>query len=246
VGGIAGAIAIAIFFWPSPDPGPQGRIEQIQKELDQTRERLEKDRALDAKTRDKLLALLEAQEEAKRRQEEQLRLAENKRLEEERQREDERKRKLAEQKPKSAAAPAPKPAPPPVITTRPPPPVLPVDPEPSEPPATIALAKPKPDPQAEQLKLGEAALARGDFDRALEILTPLAKDGNSRAQIRLAEMYAFGQGVKQNTIQSYIWYSLAARGGNTGAAAGRDRMAARLQPAEIKQAEKVVEGMRVR
>jgi len=246
VGGIAGAIAIAIFFWPSPDPGPQGKIEQIQKELDQTRERLEKDRALDAKTREKLLALLEAQEEAKRRQEEQVHLAEQKRIAEEKRRDDERKRKIAEEKARAAAAPATKPAPPVVVATRPPPPVLPVEPEPSEAAPVVALAKPKPDPQAEQLKRGEAALARGEYEEAHRILTPLAKDGNSRAQIRLAEMYAFGQGVKQNTIQSYIWYSLAARGGSTGAAAGRDRMASRLQPAEIRQAEKVVESMQPR
>jgi TPR repeat protein len=89
-------------------------------------------------------------------------------------------------------------------------------------------------------------LARREYEKAIEILTPLAQEGNSRAQIRLAEMYAFGQGVKQNSIQSYIWYSLAARGGNTGAAAGRDRMAARLQPAEIKQADRVVENIGAR
>ena len=245
VGGIAGAIAIAIFFWPSPDPGPQGKIEQIQKELDQTRERLEKDRALDAKTREKLLALLEAQEEAKRIQEEKIRLEEQKRLAEEKRRVEEQKRKDA-QKPKVAPPPATKPAPPPEITTRPPPPVLPVEPEPSETPTVIALVKPKPDPQTEQLKRGEAALARGEYEEAHKILTPLAKDGNSRAQVRLAEMYAAGQGAKQNTIQAYIWYSLAARGGGAGAAAGRDRMAARLQQVEISQADKVVESMRAR
>ena len=89
-------------------------------------------------------------------------------------------------------------------------------------------------------------MARGEYDSALEILTPLAKDGNSRAQVRLAEMYAAGQGVKQNTIQSYIWYSLAAREGSAGAVAGRDRMAARLQPAEIKQADRVIQSMRPR
>ena len=89
-------------------------------------------------------------------------------------------------------------------------------------------------------------MARGDYAGALEILRPLAQGGNSRAQIRLAEMYAMGFGVKQDSIQSYIWYSLAARDGNTAAAAGRDRMAARLQPAQIKQADKVVEGMRPR
>jgi serine/threonine protein kinase len=241
VGGIAGAIAIAILFWPSPDPGPQGRIEQIQKELDQTRERLEKDRALDAKTREKLLALLEAQEEAKRRQEEQIRLAEQNRLAEEKQ-----KRLLAAQKVKPAVPPSTKPASLTETATRPPPPVLTHEPEPSEPPTVVALTKPKPDPQAEQLKRGEAALARGEYEDAHKILTPLAKEGNTRAQIRLAEMYAAGQGAKQNTFQSYIWYSLAALEGSAGAVTGRDRMAARLQPAEIKQADRVVQSMRPR
>lgn len=200
---------------------------------------------MDAKTREKLLALLEQQEEAKRRQEEQARLAEQKKLDEERRRVEEEKRKLAA-RPKSPAIPATKPLPPSEITARPPPPVIPVEPEPSETPPVVALAKPKPDPLAEQLARGEGALARGEYEKAHEILTPLAKEGNARAQVRLAEMYAFGQGVKQNTIQSYIWYSLAAQGGNTSAVAGRDRMAARLQPVEVKQADKVVESMRTR
>jgi TPR repeat protein len=108
------------------------------------------------------------------------------------------------------------------------------------------LTKPKPDPQAEQLRRGEAALARGEYEEAHKIITPLAKEGNTRAQIRLAEMYAAGQGAKQNTFQSYIWYSLAAMEGSAGAVAGRDRMAARLQPAEIKQADRVVQSMRPR
>ncbi|MGH8703774.1 MAG: hypothetical protein ACREVR_21695, partial [Burkholderiales bacterium] len=183
---------------------------------------------------------------------EQARLAEQQKRDEERRRieEQERKQALAARGSKPATAPAAKAAPQAGVATRPPPPVLPVAPEPSAPAPVVASAKPpeppKPSPQAEQLARGEGALARGDYAGALEILRPLAQDGNTRAQVRLAEMYGSGQGVKQNTIQSYIWYSLAARGGNTTAAAGRDRMAARLQPAEIKQAEKVVESMRAR
>jgi TPR repeat protein len=188
-----------------------------------------------------MLALMAEQrtlEEERQRREEQARLAEKQKLDEERQKEQAKTQKPSERKSK--------PAPPPEIAMRPPPPVLPVESPSSEAQPVVTLAKPKPDPQAEELKRGEAALARGEYEKARDILTPLATEGNARAQIRLAEMYAFGQGVKQNTIQSYIWYSLAAQGGNTGAMAGRDRMAARLQPAEIKQAEKVVESMRPR
>ena len=59
-------------------------------------------------------------------------------------------------------------------------------------------------------------------------------------------MYAGGLGVRQNNNQAYIWYSLAARGGNAAAAAGRDKVATGLQQAEIAQADKVVENWRAR
>jgi hypothetical protein len=108
------------------------------------------------------------------------------------------------------------------------------------------LAKPKPDPQVEQLARGEAALARGDYAAALEIFRPLAQSGNSRAQDRLAEMYASGIGVTRNYNQAYIWYSLAARGGSTTAPANRDRMVKQLQPVEVQQADRLVENWRAR
>ncbi|HSC93588.1 MAG TPA: protein kinase [Burkholderiales bacterium] len=270
-GAAAAAIAIGVFLWPPVDRDPEEKIRQIQKELDRTKELL-KESETDAKTRQKLLALLAEQEEAKRRQEEEARkrreeqekqaaaklrdeeearkrleekqrLAaarlrqeeetrkrlEEKRLAEARLRKEEEARKRLEEQQRAAEA-----------ARR-------AEEE------RLALAEPSGtappgnrSAQAEQLARGEGALARREYERAKEILTPLAEEGNSRAQIRLAEMYAFGQGVKQNTIQSYIWYSLAAYGGNTSAATGRDRMAARLQPAEIKQADRVVESMRPR
>jgi len=239
-GATAGAIAIVAFLWlQPPDRDAEERIKLLQSELDRTKERLDKDRDMDVKTREKLLALLaEQQDEMKRRQREQARQEELARQAE--------LKKLDEQKrrPKPAAAPAPKVAPPIEIVTRPPPPVLPVDPEPVEAPPVVALAKPKPDPRVEQLARGEAALARREYEKALEILAPLAQGGYSRAQDRLAGMYADGMGVARNYNQAYIWYSLAARGGSTTAPAGRDRMAKRLQPVEIQQADKLVENWR--
>ena len=251
-GATAGAIAIAVF---ALIPTPKGieteqklaesmqQLEVERKRFDEERKRDEEKRRQDELAR-KRFEEQQKQEEAKRRQEEQARLVEQKKLDEERRRVEEQQRKLAARS-KPTTTPATKPPPQPEIATRPPPPILPLALEPEAPPV-VALAKPKPSPQAEQLARGEGALARRDYAGALELLTPLAKDGNTRAQLRLAEMYASGQGVRQNTIQSYIWYSLAARGGNTSAAAGRDRMAARLQPAEITQADKVVDSMRAR
>jgi len=59
-------------------------------------------------------------------------------------------------------------------------------------------------------------------------------------------MYSSGLGVKLDYMQAYIWYSLAARGGNTVAPTDRDRMGKRLQPAQVKQADRIVENWRAR
>ena len=68
-----------------------------------------------------------------------------------------------------------------------------------------------------------------------------ALQGDASAQYRLGENYETGRGVTQNYFQAYYWYSAAARGGNAAAKSKKDQMAARLQPAEIQQAEKLVE-----
>jgi TPR repeat protein len=57
-------------------------------------------------------------------------------------------------------------------------------------------------------------------------------------------MYAGGLGVTKNYNQAYIWYSLAVRGGSTTAPANRDRAARELQPAEIQQANSLIQNWR--
>jgi hypothetical protein len=251
-GATAGAIAIAVFALISTPKGIETeqklaesmqQLEVERKRFDEERKRDEEKRRQDELAR-KRFEEQQKQEEAKRRQEEQARLAEQKKLDEERRRVEEQQRKLVARS-KPPTTPATKPPPQPEIATRPPPPILPIAPE-SEAAPVVALAKPKPSPQAEQLAKGEGALARREYEKAYEILTPLAQDGNTRAQLRLAEMYSSGLGVNRNYNQAYIWYSLAARGGSTTAPAERDRVAARLQPAEIRQADTVVENWRTR
>jgi TPR repeat protein len=252
-GAIAGAIAIAVF---ALIPTPKGiesehKIAESRQQLEAERKRLEEERKRDEEKRRqdeaarKRFEEQQKQEVENRRQEEQARLAAQAKLDEERRRVEEERRKLAARS-KSASTPAVKTAPQTGIVIPPPLPALPVEAPSSETPPVVALAKPKPDPLAARLKDGEDALKRGDYASALEIFRPLAQGGNARAQVRLAEMYAMGFGVKQDPIQSYIWYSLAARGGDATAAAGRDRMAARLQPVQVSQADKVVENWRPR
>jgi TPR repeat protein len=92
-------------------------------------------------------------------------------------------------------------------------------------PAPIAAAKPAA-PSAPKAETD-------DRSRALQ--------GDPAAQYRLGEQYENGRGVSQNNFQAYYWYSAAVRGGNTAARVKKEEMAARLQPAEIQQADKLVE-----
>jgi hypothetical protein len=254
-GATAGAIAIDDFLQvETPYRDAEQKLAQSKQQLEEERRSLVGERKRDEEAR-KRLEEKQKQEEAKRRQDEQARLAEQQKRDEEKRRLEEQQRKLAlaARGSKPVTAPAAKVedaqrkvAPQAELASRPPAAVLLAEPEPGEPAPVVASVRLKPTPQAEQLARGEGALARGDYAGALEVLRPLAQDGNTRAQLRLAEMYASGLGVNRNYNQAYIWYSLAARGGSTTASADRDRMAARLQPAEIKQADKVVESMRAR
>lgn len=60
---------------------------------------------------------------------------------------------------------------------------------------------------------GKQAYLSQDYERALEILKPLAENGNSQAQITLGLMYDYGHGVKKSPDESLKWYLMAAEQG---------------------------------
>jgi localization factor PodJL len=114
--------------------------------------------------------------------------------------------------------------------------------------STLAAAGPSSDIAAaarrrrdEQVDAAEAAMRRGDHAGAIELLTPLANAGLTRAQALLGRTYEERGGRTPNNFEAYIWYSVAARGGESGASTLKDRVAGRLQPAEIRQAEQIIE-----
>jgi hypothetical protein len=138
------------------------------------------------------------------------------------------------------AAPAPKPAtivqpprpepvqaaPAPVVTT------------PAAPPEPVAKAEvPAPAPPAPVAETRPPA----DEKEAFAYYRKLALQGDGEARLKLGDLYVAGRGVPQNYNQAYIWYGLAARAGNTAAKAKQGQAAARLQPAEIQQAERYIE-----
>jgi len=68
--------------------------------------------------------------------------------------------------------------------------------------------------QASAVSDGIAAFRRGDFLTAVQILGPLAGQGNAEAQALLGFMYEFGRGVPQNAVVAVHWYVCAAEQGN--------------------------------
>lgn len=60
---------------------------------------------------------------------------------------------------------------------------------------------------------GKKAYLAQDYDRALEILKPLAENGNAQAQITMGLMYDYGHGVEKSASESIKWYLMAAEQG---------------------------------
>jgi len=59
------------------------------------------------------------------------------------------------------------------------------------------------------------------------------------AQYMLGFMYARGLGVAQDIVQAHMWSNLAASRGNDDAAHGRDKMARKMTPEQLAEAEKL-------
>jgi hypothetical protein len=83
-------------------------------------------------------------------------------------------------------------------------------------PASFA-AETAPENQA-QLVTGMTAHEQGDYTAALEILKPLAEDGEQQAQFILGLMYENGQGVAKSNVEAARWFFTAATQGNIEAA----------------------------
>jgi TPR repeat protein len=61
--------------------------------------------------------------------------------------------------------------------------------------------------------------------------------------VKLGDLYASGRGVPQSSFQAYVWYGAAARSGNTAARDKQARVATVLQPAEVQQADRLIDSL---
>src|SRR5712691_4750020 len=85
---------------------------------------------------------------------------------------------------------------------------------------------------------GADAYQRRDYATALRAWLPLAQQGHATAQFNLGVLYGQGQGVPQDHLQAYLWFTLVADGLPAGTAheqAVRNRhvAAARLTPTQL-------------
>ena len=67
---------------------------------------------------------------------------------------------------------------------------------------------------AETFEQGKEAYQAKDYKHALEILKPLAEQGNSQAQVTLGIMYDNGHGVPLDQTEAFNWYIKAAKQGD--------------------------------
>ena len=77
------------------------------------------------------------------------------------------------------------------------------------------------------------------FEEAAKWYEKAAKQGEPNAQLSLGAMYYEGRGVPQNYIKAHMWLNLATAGGAKNARRDRDKLAARMTPAQIAEAQRL-------
>ncbi len=69
-------------------------------------------------------------------------------------------------------------------------------------------------PEGTDFHVGVEAWGRGKYETPLKEFRLLAEQGHTEAQMNLGIMYSQGQGVPQDSVQAYRWYTLAAGQGD--------------------------------
>ena len=82
-----------------------------------------------------------------------------------------------------------------------------------------------------------------DYAEAVRLWKPLAEQGNADAQNNLGVMYENGQGVPQDYVLAHVWFNLSASRqtdpeNRERTAKARDRVAAKMTPAQITEAQR--------
>jgi uncharacterized protein len=79
--------------------------------------------------------------------------------------------------------------------------------------AVFAFLLPAAPAAADALQDAVAAIQRKDYPTAVRLLEPLAQAGNALAQLRLANLYYHGHGVRESDALALQWFQRAANQG---------------------------------
>ncbi len=78
-----------------------------------------------------------------------------------------------------------------------------------------------------------------DDAEAIRWFRRAAEQGDADGQAKMGAMYAKGQGVPQNDVRAHMWWSLAAAQGHEPARKVRNKLAKRMTPAQLDEAQRL-------
>lgn len=88
---------------------------------------------------------------------------------------------------------------------------------------------------AERLEMAELSFSVAQYQQALSLWAPLAKEGNPAAQFHLGQMFNEGFAVPVDRVKAHHWWSQAKSNGSTKAAASLEQLDASLTYIEKQQ-----------
>jgi TPR repeat protein len=95
------------------------------------------------------------------------------------------------------------------------------------------------DSYANELKTAENFLKNKKYRIALNLLSKLALEGNSKAQIQLGVMYKLGRGTTRNYIIASKWFNIAVASGYKEGLAYKRVMESRMTREQVLQSRKL-------
>ena len=78
-----------------------------------------------------------------------------------------------------------------------------------------------------------------NYEEAVKWFRMAAEQGNAQAQFQLAGMYEEGKGVQQNYVVALMWVNVAMSNVQNGGAIFRDRLASKMTPEQIVEAQDI-------
>ena len=100
--------------------------------------------------------------------------------------------------------------------------------------------------RAGDLEDAAAALEAKDYAKARRLVTPIAQRGDRGGQRILGFMYMYEAGVPLDYVRAYMWWSLAAAGGDSKSGEYRDSVSKILTPEQLAQAKKMASDCKAR